>query len=221
MDRIRALLHWRAQLGEPRMLVQRLDELAVLHPVIVEQPEIDRVLDQAGLSPDARKFAPHVSIGRVRGPLSSARLGSYLMRHSLYRSEVFPVSSFHLYSSWSRPEGAEYQVEASYELLPGLGDAWQQHRMRLALRLLAHARNLAEIGPEIEALELDDLARLLGRRPASVREGQRELNELVKRAGADLDAELTRYFHRHASREEALMRGAMGRAEGARATPLG
>ena len=26
------------------------------------------------------------------------------------------------------------------ELLPGLGDAWQQHRMRLALRLLAHAR---------------------------------------------------------------------------------
>lgn len=107
------------------------------------------------------------------------------------------------------------------EQLPGVADSWQQHRLRMALRLLAHARNLAEIGPEIEALELADLARLLGRRPASVREGQRLLNELVQQAGPDLDAELTRYFHRHASREEALMRGAMGRAEGAGATPLG
>jgi 2'-5' RNA ligase len=44
------------------------------------------------------------------------------MRHSLYRSEAFPVSSFHLYSSWLRPDGAEHQIEASYELLPGIDE---------------------------------------------------------------------------------------------------
>ena len=76
----------------------------------------------AGLAPDARKFAPHVTIARIRGPLSPTRLGTYLMRHSLYRSETFPVSSFHLYSSWLRPEGADYQIEASYELVPGLDE---------------------------------------------------------------------------------------------------
>jgi hypothetical protein len=44
------------------------------------------------------------------------------MRHSLYRSESFPVSDFHLFSSWLKPWGADYQIEASYELVPGLDD---------------------------------------------------------------------------------------------------
>jgi aminoglycoside phosphotransferase (APT) family kinase protein len=107
------------------------------------------------------------------------------------------------------------------EQLAKLADPWQQHRLRMDLRLLAHARNLAEIGAEVEAQELADQASLLGRRPASLREGHRLLNELVLRAGPELDEAFVRHFHRHALREEALMRGAMGRAEGAAATPLG
>jgi hypothetical protein len=107
------------------------------------------------------------------------------------------------------------------EQLPHVEDGFRQHRLRMLLRLLAHARNLAEIGPEIEDLELADMARLLGRRPASLREGHRAVEALVRRAGPELDAELVRYFHRHAAREQALMRGGMGRAENARATPLG
>jgi aminoglycoside phosphotransferase (APT) family kinase protein len=107
------------------------------------------------------------------------------------------------------------------EQLPHVEDGFRQHRLRQLLRLLAHARNLAEIGPEIEELELADMARLLGQRPPSLREGHRAMDALVRRADPDLDAELTRYFHRHASREEALMRGGMGRAENARATPIG
>lgn len=105
--------------GEPRVLwvgVERSLELDRL------KRRIDRVLDDAGLAADPRKFAPHVTIARIRGPLSPTRLGTYLMRHSLYRSEPFPVSSFHLFSSWLRPEGADHQIEASYELLPGLED---------------------------------------------------------------------------------------------------
>ena len=44
------------------------------------------------------------------------------MRHSLYSSEPFSISDFHLYSSWLKSDGAQHQLEASYELVPGLDD---------------------------------------------------------------------------------------------------
>jgi 2'-5' RNA ligase len=105
--------------GEPRVLwagVEKNAELAGL------KRRIDGALKQAGTPPEPRKFAPHVTIARMRAPLSPTRLGTYLMRHSLYRSAPFPISSFHLYSSWLRSDGAEHQLEASYELVPGIDD---------------------------------------------------------------------------------------------------
>ena len=103
--------------GEPRVLwvgVAKNPELKSL------KRRIDRALADVGLPPEARKFAPHVTLARIRGPLAHDRLATYLMRHSLYRSERFPVSDFHLYSSWLKPAGAEHLIEASYELVPGL-----------------------------------------------------------------------------------------------------
>ena len=105
--------------GEPRVLwvgVEKNAELAAL------KRRIDRALRETAVPPETRKFAPHVTIARIRAPLSPTRLGTYLMRHNLYRSEPFPVSSFHLYSSWLRSDGAEHQIEASYELVPGIDD---------------------------------------------------------------------------------------------------
>jgi 2'-5' RNA ligase len=102
--------------GEPRVLwvgVEKSAELASL------KRRIDRALRDAGVAPESRKFAPHVTLARMRAPLSPTRLGTYLMRHALYRSEAFPVSSFHLYSSWLRSDGAEHHLEASYQLVPG------------------------------------------------------------------------------------------------------
>ena len=73
--------------GEPRVLWVGVEKSLELQRL---KRRIDRVLDQAGLAPDGRKFAPHVTIARIRGPLSPTRLGTYLMRHSLYRSETLP-----------------------------------------------------------------------------------------------------------------------------------
>jgi aminoglycoside phosphotransferase (APT) family kinase protein len=106
------------------------------------------------------------------------------------------------------------------ELLPHIPDSFLQHRLRLNLRLLAHIRNVAEIGHEIDALELDDMAQLLPHRPRNVREGHRAMEALVRKAGPDMDETLTRYFYRHALRQQALMRGGMGRADAIRATPI-
>lgn len=106
------------------------------------------------------------------------------------------------------------------EQLPHIEDSFLKHRMQMTLRLVAHMRNVAEIGPEIEALELDDMKTLLGKRPANLREGHRAVEDLVRKADADLDTALIQYFYRHSLREEALMRGGLGRAEHAKASPI-
>jgi hypothetical protein len=106
------------------------------------------------------------------------------------------------------------------EQLPHIEDSFRRHRLEMDLRLLARLRNQAEIGPEIESLELADMAVLLGRRPAGVGQGHRALDALVRAAGPDMDEPLLRYFYRHARREEALMQGGMGRAANARASAI-
>ncbi len=106
------------------------------------------------------------------------------------------------------------------EQLPHIEDSFRRHRLQMDLRLLARLRNQAEIGPEIEAMELADMQALLGRRPRSVTEGQRSIDALVRVAEPGRDEEFVRYFHRHARREEALMRGGMGRAANARAAAI-
>jgi hypothetical protein len=106
------------------------------------------------------------------------------------------------------------------EQLPRLGDAFMRYRLNLDLRLLTRIRHLTEFGREIEAQDLDDMRQLLGRRPKDRHEGMLAMEEFVRRAGPDMDAELTRYFYRHAIREEAVMRGAMGRIENAVVSPI-
>ena len=99
-------------------------------------------------------------------------------------------------------------------------DAYLAARLELAIRLAEHLRRAERFGPAHAAAELDDLGELLGQRPASVLEGQRALERGVREWGARREAELVRYFHRHAVREEALMRGALGLAEGRSLSPV-
>jgi hypothetical protein len=106
------------------------------------------------------------------------------------------------------------------EQLPRLTDPFMRYRLNLDLRLLARIRHLTEFGREIEAQDLDDLKQFLGRRPQNRHEGMLAMEQFVRRAGPEMDAELTRYFYRHAIREEAIMRGAMGRIENAVVSPV-
>ncbi len=106
--------------GEPRVLWAGVEKNAELNAL---KRRIDRALREAGLPPDSRRFSPHVSIARFRQPPPPGRLGAYLMRHSLFQGDAFPVSGFRLYSSVLRPDGPVYAVEAEYDLVPGLDDA--------------------------------------------------------------------------------------------------
>jgi aminoglycoside phosphotransferase (APT) family kinase protein len=106
------------------------------------------------------------------------------------------------------------------EQLPAIEDAYRAFRMQMTLRLALLLRNADRLGAALDAQELDDLGLLLGRRPGSLPEGRRALDRLVREHGARREEELVRYFHRHALRSQALMRGAMGMAERAELQPV-
>jgi hypothetical protein len=106
------------------------------------------------------------------------------------------------------------------EQLPAIADPFLQHRMQMSLRLLTHLQNHAAIGAEIEQLELEDMGRLLGKRPRTLREGVRAVDALVRAAEPARDEEILGYLYRQSVRDTALMRGAMGRAEQARASAI-
>lgn len=83
---------------------------------------VERVLDDVGIEPERRKFTPHVTLGRLRGPPPEARLASYLFNRNLFRTQRFPVSSFGLYASQLRPEGSLYTLEADYDFVAGVAE---------------------------------------------------------------------------------------------------
>ena len=98
--------------GPPRVLwagVEPSEELDELHRQVV------RVLRRAGLPPEERKFAAHVTLARLLdSPLP--RLLAFLREHADLRSEPFPVTDVSLYNSITSSEGAIHQLEASYPL---------------------------------------------------------------------------------------------------------
>jgi len=83
---------------------------------------VDRQLASLGIAPETRKFAPHLTIARLRGPLPESRLGAFLKRLSLYRSEPFTVNGFTLYSSFLRSDGAIHTPEATYDFVRGIAE---------------------------------------------------------------------------------------------------
>ena len=98
--------------GMPRVLwagVERTPALDELHR------QVEKLVRRAGLPPEDRKFAPHVTLARLSGtPLP--RVLAWLSEHAGLRTEAFPVERFDLFSSVLSGEGALHTVEESYPL---------------------------------------------------------------------------------------------------------
>lgn len=77
---------------------------------------VRRALERMGLTPERRKFTPHVTIARFRGPPSPTELERYIGTHSLFRTTDADVVSFHLFSSVLRASGARYTMETTFPL---------------------------------------------------------------------------------------------------------
>ena len=77
--------------------------------------ELERRMQRIGLEPERRKFAPHVTLARLKGS-SAADVAGYLALRGDFRSPPFPVGRFVLLSSRASRGGGPYVVEEAYPL---------------------------------------------------------------------------------------------------------
>ena len=80
---------------------------------------IEHRLRRLGIAPEGRRFAPHVTLARLKGA-SVHRLGDYLACHGGFATQAMPITGFRLYSSTLGAKAAIHTIEASYPL--GSGD---------------------------------------------------------------------------------------------------
>jgi 2'-5' RNA ligase len=79
------------------------------------QSKIETALQRAGLEPERRRFAPHVTLARVES-VAEAKLAGWVQSHNLFRSEPVAVEHFTLFSSRLGKEQSVYTAEVEYEL---------------------------------------------------------------------------------------------------------
>lgn len=79
------------------------------------QNKIETALQRAGLEPERRRFAPHVTLARLDNVVE-AKLAAYVQAHNLFRADPVPVEHFTLFSSRLGKEQAVYTPEVDYAL---------------------------------------------------------------------------------------------------------
>jgi len=89
------------------------------------QAKIEQALIRSGLPPEARKFAPHVSLARLKNgtAVPPDKLQGFLHDNALFRAPPIQVEAFTLYSSFLSSSGAIYTPEADYPLDPVMAQA--------------------------------------------------------------------------------------------------
>ena len=90
--------------------VEKCDALVTL------QGRVETALRRAGLDISARKFMPHVTIGRLK-TTPPDRVGRYIQRFGLFSAGPVPVREFHLFESHLLSDGGVYEALADYELV--------------------------------------------------------------------------------------------------------
>ena len=96
----------------PRSLwvgVERSPELVAL------RDKIEQALIRAGLPPEQRKFAPHVTLARLHNPALD-QLRGFLAANAQFRADPLPVEGFSLIASFQTKAGSVYEDQAEYPL---------------------------------------------------------------------------------------------------------
>lgn len=81
------------------------------------QARIAQAVRTAGVPLEARRFVPHVTLGRLApGQVGAAELAKAMGEIGAVTSPPFTVGTFALYRSLLRPDGAVYDILAEYPL---------------------------------------------------------------------------------------------------------
>lgn len=78
------------------------------------QRKIERACQAAGLSPERRKFLPHITLARLNS--SSGPIGDFLTAQSGLTLPAFMADYFALFESHLSSDGASYQMVEEYPL---------------------------------------------------------------------------------------------------------
>ncbi len=102
----------------PRALYARVKS----EPLLVRlQGAHETIARRNGLAPETRKFAPHVTLARLRG-VSASAVGAWLAQRAFPLALAFEPKRFVLYSSRASVGGGPYRVEAVYPFCGDGGD---------------------------------------------------------------------------------------------------
>ena len=77
--------------------------------------KVEQALIRLGLEPESRKFAPHVTLARLRDP-DITGLHAFLAANAQFRAEPLPVEQFSLIASYPTKSGSIYEDQADYPL---------------------------------------------------------------------------------------------------------
>ncbi len=77
--------------------------------------KVEQALIRVGLAPEPRKFAPHVTVARLRDP-ELDKLAGFLAANARFRAEPLPVDHFSLVASFPTKAGSVYEDQADYPL---------------------------------------------------------------------------------------------------------
>ncbi len=89
--------------------VERSQQLDLL------QSKVETALQRAGLEPERRRFAPHVTLARLDNA-APAKLAAFVQANNLFRADPVPVEHFTLFSSRLGKEASAYTAEVEYHL---------------------------------------------------------------------------------------------------------
>lgn len=81
------------------------------------QARQEKLMRDAGLEPESRKYTPHVTLARLRG-VRASDVAAYLARAGHVQRLSFTAERFVLMSSRNSVGGGPYLVEAAYPLAP-------------------------------------------------------------------------------------------------------
>lgn len=78
--------------------------------------KIEMALMRLGLAPEPRRYAPHVTLARLK-QAAVPRLQDFLHDHALFRADPFRVERFSLIASYPTKSGSIYEDQADYDLI--------------------------------------------------------------------------------------------------------
>jgi RNA 2',3'-cyclic 3'-phosphodiesterase len=85
-------------------------------PLATLRDKIERALVRTGLPPEPRKFAPHVTLARLKNP-APASVAAFLAASAQFRAEPLAVDAFSLIASVQTKAGSVYDDQADYRLV--------------------------------------------------------------------------------------------------------